>query len=159
MTHARTLIAKSTDPIVFGGKKLFKERCVHKISHEEFIMKKLLPLTSIGEAIRYANRLFTILDEKTILFKLTKHDHFNLNISSLGKKRTKEIKQLIELQNNQQISITYKLDLNYIYLTFDYNQLKTYNYHVKPNRVMAIDMNPNFVVGLLLIGLMMINIT
>ena len=30
-----------------------------------------------------------------------------------------------------------------LYISFDYNAIKTYNYKIKENRVLAIDMNPN----------------
>lgn len=140
---AKTLIAKSSDPIIFGGKKLFVKRCKQEISHEEFQIKKLFPLTSIGEMCKGSNRLFKIIDNSTISFNLNRNTHYELNLVGVGSKRLKELNQLIALQANSQIAITYKLDLDYIYLTFDYNMLKNYVYKVKKNRVMAIDMNPN----------------
>ena len=140
---SKTLIAKSTTPIVFGGKKLFMQRCQQQISREDFQLKKLFPLTSIGEMCKGSNRLFKIIDNKTISFNLNKNNHYILNLTEVGSKRAKELDQLLALQDNKQIAITYKLDLDYIYLTFDYNVLKNYVYRVKKNRVMAIDMNPN----------------
>ena len=140
---SKTLLAKSTTPIVFGGKKLFMQRCKQQISHEEFQIKKLFPLTSIGEMCKGANRLFKIIDNKTISFNLNKNTHYELNLVEVGSKRSKELDQLLMLQANKQIAITYKLDLDYVYLTFDYNMLKSYTYRTKKNRVMAIDMNPN----------------
>lgn len=140
---SKTLIAKSTTPIVFGGKKLFMQRCQQQISREDFQLKKLFPLTSIGEMCKGSNRLFKIIDNKTISFNLNKNNHYILNLTEVGSKRAKELDQLLTLQANKQIAITYKLDLDYIYLTFDYNMLKNYVYRVKKNRVMAIDMNPN----------------
>ena len=140
---AKTLIAKSTDPIIFGGKNLFVKRCKQEISHEEFQIKKLFPLTSIGEMCKGANRLFKIINNSTISFNLNRNLHYELNLTEVGTKRSRELDQLIKLQDNKQIAITYKLDLDYIYLTFDYNMLKKYTYRVKKNRAMAIDMNPN----------------
>ena len=142
---AKSLVNKSTtDKIVFGGKNLFTQRCQQKISHDDFVKKRLRPLTSVGEACKGGNR-FKILDSQTILFKLDRNHHFILNLQSVGKKRSKELDQLIKLQNLNQVAITYKLDLDYIYITFDYNVIKTYNYKVKENRVLAIDMNPNYI--------------
>ena len=140
---AKAIVNKSKDKIIFGGKNLFIQRCQQKISHEEFIRKRLKPLSSVGEACKGGNRLFKLVDNKTILFKLNIHNHFILNLKSVGKKRSKELNQLIKLQNANQIPITYKLDLDYIYISFDYNAIKTYNYKIKENRVLAIDMNPN----------------
>lgn len=140
---AKSLIERYNEPIIFGGKYLFKQRCQHKINKEEFLIKRLRPIYSVGEANQKANRLFDIIDNQTIIFKLNKQQHFELKIQQVGSKRLKELNKLIELQNNKQIAITYKLDLEYVYLTFDYNLLKTYTYKVKQNRVMAIDLNPN----------------
>src|SRR5574344_134660 len=140
---SKTLILKSTDTIIFGGKKLFIQRCKQQITHEEFQIKKLFPLTSIGEMCKGSNRLFKIVNNKTISFNLNRNTHYELNLVGVGSKRLKELNQLIALQANRQIAITYKLDLDYIYLTFDYNMKKKYTYRVKKNRVMAIDMNPN----------------
>ena len=140
---SKTLIAKSTTPIVFGGKKLFMQRCKQQITREEFQLKKLFPLTSIGEMNNKANRLFKIINNKTISFNLNRNSHYTLNLTEVGSKRSKELDQLLKLQANKQIAITYKLDLDYVYLTFDYNMLKSYTYRTKTNRVMSIDMNPN----------------
>ena len=140
---AKSLIERSDKPIIFGGKHLFKQRCQHKITKDEFLLRRLRPITSIGEANKKANRLFDIVDNQTIIFKLNKQQHFKLNLQQVGSKRLKELDKLIELQNNKQVAITYRLDLEYIYLTFDYNLLKTYTYKVKPNRIIAIDLNPN----------------
>ena len=141
--NARALIEKSKEPIIFGGKNLFKLRCKHKISHEEFIRKRLMPIHCEGEGNQKGNRLFGIIDQKTIIFKLTKNMHFTLNLHSVGYKRSQEFNKLIQVQNSKLTPITYKLDLNYIYITFDYNALKNYTYKVKQDRVIAIDMNPN----------------
>lgn len=142
---SKSITNKSNDKLIFGGKNLFLQRCQQKISHEEFIKLRLRPLTSVGEACKGGNRLIKILDNQTMLFKLDRNHHFILNLQSVGKKRSKELNQLIKLQNSNQVSITYKLDLDYIYISFDYNVIKTYNYKVKENRVLAIDMNPNYI--------------
>lgn len=140
---AKSLTERSTDPIIFGGKYLFKQRCQHKIDRDNFLIKRLRPIQSIGESNQKANRLFDIVDNRTIIFKLNKQQHFELKLQQVSTKRLKELNKLIELQNNKQVAITYKLDLDYVYLTFDYNLLKTYTYKVKQNRVIAIDLNPN----------------
>ena len=140
---AKSLIERSTEPIIFGSKHLFKQRCQHKINKNDFLIKRLRPIYSVGEANRKANRLFDIIDNQTIIFKLNKKQHFELKLQQVGSKRLKELNKLIELQNNKQVAITYKLDLEYVYLTFDYNLLKNYTYKVKQNRVIALDLNPN----------------
>ena len=142
---AKSLVERSDKPIVFGGKYLFKQRCQHKITKDEFSLKRLRPINSIGEANQKANRLFDIVDNQTIVFKLNRQQHFELNLQHVGSKRLKELDKLKELQNIKQVAITYKLDLDYVYLTFDCNLLKTYTYKVRQNRIIAIDLNPNSV--------------
>ena len=69
---AKSLVEKSTEPIIFGGKKLFKQRCQHKISKEDFTLKRLRPLNCIGEACKGANRHFKIINNSTIQVNLNK---------------------------------------------------------------------------------------
>ena len=140
---ARAIIERDSKPIIFGGKHLFKQRCKLKIGREDFLLKRLRPLNCVGEANQKGNRLFKIIDSQTIQFNLNRHAHYTLKLKEVGNKRLKELSKLIELQDSRQIPITYKLDLNYVYLTFDYNLIKAYSYNVKQNRVFAIDMNPN----------------
>lgn len=140
---AKSLVEKSNTPIIFGGKSLFKQRCQQKINKDSFLLRRLVPITSIGEAAHKANRLFDIVNNQTIIFKLNRQQHFELRLQQVGSKRIKELNKLIELQNNKQIAITYKLDLDYVYLTFNYSLLKTYTYKVKQDRIIALDLNPN----------------
>ena len=130
--------------LIFGGKKLFLERLKNKISKEEFKQKRLLPICSIGEANKKANRKFKIIDENTIIFKPNKDLHIKLNLINQGKNYKKVLNKLINLQETKQIAITYKLDLNYIYLSFDNSILEQNNYKTKKDRIIAIDMNPNY---------------
>ena len=143
---AKGLIEKhGLDPIIFGGKNLFLQRCNDKISKEEFKLERLSPLYSVGEANQHGNRMFQLLDLETILFKPSKQKHFTLKLYSIGQKRLEILKRLIVLQNTKSIPITYSLDMNYIYIIFDMNRLNHQEYNVIQNRVIAIDTNPNYV--------------
>ena len=132
------------DKLIFGGKKLFLDRLRNKISKEEFKLKKLLPLYSIGESNQKANRKFKIIDENTIIFKPNKDLHIKLNLINQSKNYKKILNKLKGLQETKQIAITYKLNLEYIYLSFDYSILKQNVYKIKKDRIIAIDMNPNY---------------
>ena len=131
--------------IIFGGKKLFLERCKNKITSEEFKLKKLIPLYSVGQAFYSGNVKFQILSKNCILFKPSRDSHFNLKISL--KKRNKYnsyLKKLIELQEQKRIPITYSLDLEFIYIRFEHTAIKIPKKTRKiKNRIFAIDMNPN----------------
>lgn len=132
--------------IIFGGKKLSLERQNNKISKEDYKLAKLLPLCSIGEACKKANRKFKILNEKVILFKPNKNQHFELKLPKLRKNLQKDFLKLIELQENNKIPITYKLDINFIYISFENNELFCDEiFNKTQDRVFSIDMNPNYI--------------
>ena len=134
------------DKIIFGGKKLFFNRLKGKISKEEFKLKKLLPLYSVGEAKQGtgANRKFKIIDENTIIFKPTRAEHIELNLVSHGNNYKNKLKKLIKYQNDKLIPITYSLDLDYIYISFDNSVVDSCKYNTIKNRVIGIDLNPNY---------------
>lgn len=142
--QARAMIkASNGNSVIFGGRKLFIDRCQHKISRDEFLRRRVLPLYSIGEANQHGNRIFQILDNEHVLFKPTKGSKFLLILEKIGRNRLELFNRLIDLQSNSAIAITYSLDLEYIYITFDYNLLKQHDYRIKEDRVFAIDVNPN----------------
>lgn len=127
---------------IFGGKKLFIDRCLHKVNKTEFSIARLAPIYSIGEANQRGNRMIRFVANNQILFSINKQAYL-LQLIDIGHNRTKYIEKLIELQNSKQVAITYRIDLNYVYLTFNYNLIKQFSYKVKPNRAFAIDLNPN----------------
>lgn len=140
---ARGLVERFNEPIIFGGKDNFIKRCQHKIDRETFQRTRLVPLSSVGESVKFGNRLFTIQNNSQILFKPDRQNHFMLDLIDVGRNRKQDFEKLIKLQNSKNIAITYKLDLDYIYITFDYDKIKHCFYKVRQNRVMSIDMNPN----------------
>ena len=142
--NSKELINRSDEPIVFGGKKNFKLRCQNKIIREEFLEKRLSPICSIGEANHKGNRFFEIIDTNTILFKPDKNHHIELIINP-NIRRQKELFKIKELVDNCLMPVTISLDKDYIYLTYNYNIVHKDKYRIKQNRVMAIDMNPNFI--------------
>ena len=142
--EAKSLIKKDKKSVCFG-KKFYNQYIKGLITKDELKIKRLVPLCSIGEAIHKANRKSEIIDNTTILFKSNRNNHIKLNLENY-KNYKKNLLKLIELQNNKEIAITYKLDLEYIYITFDLNKVK----EIKPykpieNRIFAIDMNPNYI--------------
>lgn len=143
---SKTLIERNREKqIIFGGKKLYFERMKGLISKKDFNIQKLSPVNSVGETLQKGNRLFSIIDENTIIFKPSKNQHFKLNLNT-SKSTKKELIKLQSLCNDKLIPITYKIDSEYVYLTFDYNSLKDYTINTKHinNRIIAIDQNPNY---------------
>ena len=141
---SKSLLGK--EKVIFGGKKLFIEKCQNKISKEEFKIKKLRPIYSVGESPQKGNRKFSIVTENHIIFKPTREEHFLLEINP-SKNYQKYLLELSDLANQKKMPIDFKLDLNYIYITFDLNKLKSekiISEKIK-DRYFAIDMNPNYV--------------
>jgi IS605 OrfB family transposase len=134
------------DKVIFGGKKLFIDRCQNKISKEEFQLKKLRPVYSIGESSRKGNRKFLIVTENHIIFKPTKEEHFLLEINP-SKNYQNYLIQLSQLAEEKKIPIDFKLGLEYIYISFNLNKLKNERKIIDKikDRYFAIDMNPNYV--------------
>ena len=49
--------------IIFGGKKLFIQRCQNKITKEEFHKQKQIPIYRVGQANQKGNTKFSIITE------------------------------------------------------------------------------------------------
>ena len=136
----------SNKKLVFGGKKLFLDRIKNLISKEEFKVKKLRPLLVIGIAYYKGNCKFQILSENEIFFKPCKKEHFVLNLENVGKNYQEKLKALIVEQEKCFIPITYKLDLEYVYISFDETKIEKVNIRPKlKDRIFAIDLNPNYI--------------
>ena len=131
--------------VIFGGRDNFIARCQHKISREEFIKNRLSPIYSVGQCDRHGNRLFKIIDTRTIIFKPDRMHHIQLNLKNIGRNREKQLLRLIELQKENCIPITYELDSEYVYITFDNSIFENNSYSIKKDRTMQIDVNPNYI--------------
>ena len=141
------LVKTNKNKLIFGGKSNFIKRCQNKISKEQYLEKRLSPLYSLGEANQKANRKFKINEDcNSFLFKPCKSTHITLEIAGGYRKYKKLLNKLYKLQETKAISISYKLDSEYIYVCFDENILTTYNpYTPINNRIFSIDLNPNYV--------------
>ena len=136
------------DKVIFGGKKNYFQRLKNNISKEQFKLKRLSPIYSIGEVVNKSvkgNRKFHIeQDLENILFKPNKLTKINLQLIGLNK-RKQILSKLYQKQERKEIKIAYKLDLEYIYIIFEETDI--YNYETKfiKNRVLSLDLNPNYI--------------
>ena len=135
--------------VIFGGKSLFKLRSHRYISKEEFELKRLSPLYSIGEETNPSvkcNRKFFIESNSKIIFKPFRKEKIELNIKT-SRKYKRYIELLKEHQELKDLSITYKLNTEFIWISFDENILKDEVKQFKhiQNRIISIDMNPNYI--------------
>ena len=150
----KSLESRDASTLVFGGKKLFVKRCQHKISRDEFLLKRLSPLYSIGVSgktcLNKGNPKFHLSQDLSYI-KFTQGrgptNFIKLNLPKLRPNYKKLLSKLFILQERKAIPITYKLDLDYVYIIFDeeklyqeYKQIKQ-----KENRILGIDLNPNYI--------------
>lgn len=136
--------------VIFGGKKNYFNRLNNKITKEEFKLKKLSPLYSIGEGSNKGvkgNRKFNILDDhNTIIFKPNRTTKIKLILPKLRNNYRKTFEKLYKNQELRNFSITYKLDMEFIYISFDETCLgETNSRNYKENRIISIDLNPNYI--------------
>ena len=130
---------------IFGGRKNFERRIKGQISNQEWNELKLNPLYSIGEGVQRGNRKFRICsDLESILFKPNRNCHVELRLKGVLNRRN-YLKKIYLLQEQNKLSISYKLSKEYIYISFDESCLNGSNYKAIENRVFGIDLNPNYI--------------
>ncbi|WQJ53373.1 MAG: hypothetical protein [Wendovervirus sonii] len=138
---------------VAGSRYNFIQRCKGKLSYEEWKENTYSPLYSVGEKSSgtkhvHGNRKFKLSEDlKEITLKL--HDRkITIHLPNyLRPSYRQTLSNLYIHQVNDDCPITYKIDFNYVYISFDESIVipdkKQYNYI--ENRVLGIDMNPNYI--------------
>ena len=142
---ASFLLKNRDETVLFGGKHLYYDLLRKNITKEEFKEKRLVPICSIGEGRCNGNRLFRLSEDcYSVIFSPISKQNMKLNLIGVGK-RIKILQKLYIHQQLKDTPITYKLDKKYIYISFDETILQ--EEIVKPiqNRIISIDMNPNYV--------------
>ena len=136
------------EKIIFGGKKNYFDRLKGKITKEQFKLNKLSSIYSIGEIVNKSvksNRFFHLEQElDKITFKPNKDTRIQLNLIGVGN-RISILKKLYQKQENKEIKIGYKLDLNYVYICFEETDIQKFETSQIKNRVLALDLNPNYI--------------
>lgn len=131
--------------LIFGGKNNFIKRCQNKITKEEFNKNRLSPLCSIGEANQKGNRKFSLNSDLSVTFKPSKNTHIKLEFKGISKNYYNILSKLYTLKEAKDISITFRLDSEYVYISFDEAKTSPFKCKTLKNRIMAIDLNPNYV--------------
>ena len=131
--------------VIFGD---FKRRIKGLISNEEFKISKSRGFTSEGQANQKGNRHFKFdIFNNRIIYKRNKKEHISLELPNLKKKLKEELLKIQFLMEEKKIPVTIKLKNGFIFITFDesiiHNELKLKD--LKSNRVMGIDLNPNYI--------------
>ena len=140
--------ALKINKVLFGGKRNLSNYLKGLISKDEFKELRLKRLVSQGEACKKANRLFNFkLNENKLILKLNKNNHQEIILPKLRKNLSKELILLQNLIEENKIAVTVSLNSSSISLTYDETILNLYNKfnNLKENRVLGIDLNPNFI--------------
>ena len=145
--EAKVLIAKD-DKIIFGGKKNFFDRLKGKISKEEYLSKRLSPYYSIGTTGNptvKANHKFNLTDDlNVVIFKPNRKTKIELILVGISNRKN-ILSKLYKRQEERNFAIHYRIDSEYIYISFDESRLYSFNNNAIENRIMSIDMNPNYI--------------
>lgn len=131
--------------VIFGD---FKRRIKGLISNEEFKISKLRGLTSEGDCHKRGNRYFKFdIFNNTIIYKRSRKEHISLSLPKLKKKVKEELLKVQILMEEKKLPVTIKLKNEFVFITFDesivHESLKLKD--LKQNRVMGIDLNPNYI--------------
>lgn len=134
--------------IIFGGKRNYFDRLKGKITKEQFKLKRLSPIYSIGEIVNKSvkgNRFFHLeQDLSSIIFKPNKETKIQLKLIGIGN-RIYILKKLYQKQENKEIKISYKLDLDYVYICFEEQEIQKFQFDQIKDRILALDLNPNYI--------------
>lgn len=143
---AKCLIKKVKQTVVFGGKKNWREYNKGLISKEEYKKKKLVPIFVRGETISRlkGNRKFRLdMENNQVIFKPKRNTKIVCKVES-----TKRNKTLLKLQRLCELGETYftcRLSNEHLWITFDEKILQEKEYRPIRRRILAIDLNPNYI--------------
>lgn len=130
-----------------GGKIIFNrfnynKRYQNKLTRKEYKESKYLPIINYGELKQKGNRKFKIdMENNKIIFKLNRKNHINIILPKLKQNYQKKLEQLQVLMGDCRVKVSFKLDRNYIYISYEEPEKQTIM--LKNNRVLGLDLNPN----------------
>ena len=135
----------SRDKIIFGSLKEWKRYHKELISKEEFNkIKNSKPLLFIGRSSDVkGNRKFELF-KNGIIFKPNRHNHHILKLKTTNS-RLKMLQRLQIISETTKTPITYRLNQDYVWITFDESILKEKDHEFIENRIGSLDLNPNYI--------------
>ena len=134
----------------FGGSAQ-KERYKGKITKEEYKKRRNMGLFSEGEFGHKGNRYFELdISNNQIIYKRSRKQHIPLKINQWVPPKQREILEALFLASeNKETPISYLLKDNRVCISYDERAIEKYlNKHfkcLKSNRVLGLDLNPNFI--------------
>ena len=129
----------------FGSKKIRKKYLKKEVSKEEYSKSRLRRIMIQGEKLHKGNRLFEldIISNNKIIFKPERGKKIEIFLPELRKNYKKELYELETLANNKEI--TYSIGLSEDFIEIVYEPIKTNFITKKEDRVLGIDLNPNYI--------------
>ena len=131
---------KTNKKSIFGGKYNFYQRSKEKITKEQFLQKRLIPLYLQGETSRNGNRNFDLdFINNLMTFKYDKNHHYELTVKSSRNQLT----QLLELQDLcQQKKSKFTITLNESDINISFDEITHEVINLIEDRFIGIDLNP-----------------
>lgn len=107
---------------------------------------RISPLYSVGDKIHFGNRFFRFDSDLNLYFKPNRKTSIKLDLIGLNK-RIQTIKLLYQAQLKCLLPISYKIDKEFVYISFDEKELykDKFQFGQIKNRVLSIDLNPNYI--------------
>lgn len=133
--------------LIFGSKKKWKEFNKGKITKEDwFEIRDRRGLSFLGSKNDYSgNRKFQLdIENNKILFKHKRNNHYELELIGVNK-RYNDLLKIQMLAEQKQCPVTYRLDDKYVYISFDEVYLKKEEHSFVKDRMVGLDLNPNFI--------------
>ena len=120
---------------VINEQDLIKKQELLDRKHEEFEAKRRVGYYVIGDALREGNRKFDFnLTQGKVVFKPSKGEKFEIELSKIGKGRKKEIERIDFLIRTKNIPLTVTLLDDYIDISYDEELLNGYSFNSKEYR-------------------------
>ena len=137
---------QGNNSLIFGGKFNFLKLKKGLISKEEFNKLKDIKISMEGSKCDpNGNRKFKF-DVEKMECKVKLIDQLTFHIENSSKRNMELLKLLSIKSKNHEIPVTYGLDEEYLYITFDEKKLGcNLNYLPIKDRILSIDSNPNYI--------------
>jgi hypothetical protein len=133
---------------IFGGRWNFIQRILKKITKEEWLKTRNMPVMLRGSsADNNGNRKaeLHIIEDNSVLIKLNKDNHFSVTLPRLNKEQKRNLCFLQTLCEENRACFSLEISNEYIYIIFDENILKKENPDCIKDRILSFDMNPNYI--------------
>lgn len=136
------------DKVIFGGKKNWYDYVKKLITKDDFKEKRNSPLQVRGSTSDpKGNRKFKldVINNNQIIFKPNRKTSFVCQLPKLNKNYKSQLYLLEYLCSNNEFCFTCSLTNKFVYIMFDESILRKSKIDRKENRILSIDLNPNYV--------------